>query len=99
MFELIVNKLAEKALKQLDLRNKASLRKILEALDSLEKLGLESPNTKKLKNSKGIFRKRVGRFRILFTIRGNRIDVWIVEIEKDQSKDYPRWISYISGEI
>jgi mRNA-degrading endonuclease RelE of RelBE toxin-antitoxin system len=86
-------------LKKLELRNKTSLRKIFEALDSLEELGLKSSGIKKLKNSNGIFRKRAGRFRILFTIQDSKINVWIIGIEKDSSKDYSRWISYISREI
>ncbi|MFH1545978.1 MAG: hypothetical protein ABIE14_01210, partial [Patescibacteria group bacterium] len=75
MFNLIVNKLAENVLKRMELRNKTSFRRISEALDSLEELGLESPNVKKLKGANRIFRKRTGRFRILFTLQHKRIDV------------------------
>ena len=99
MFDVRVNKLAEDFLKGLSLKSKISLRKILGALDSLEELGLESSNIKKLRGKSKIFRKRIGRFRILFTMQDKKIDIWVIAIEKDSKKDYPRWISYISDEI
>jgi len=51
-----------------------------------------------LKNAPKIFRKRVGRWRILFTIERKKIDVWIIAIEKDTDKDYKRWIAYIASQ-
>lgn len=96
MFEVVLGVIAEEALRRLELRHKASFVRIAEALDSLGELGTQSPNVKRLKNTSGIFRKRVGRFRILFTLKDQQIQIWIIAVEKDTNKDYPRWISYIS---
>ncbi|HHT9138752.1 MAG TPA: hypothetical protein ACFYEK_16100 [Candidatus Wunengus sp. YC60] len=49
-----------------------------------------------LKDKKTFYRlSRVGRWRILFTVKHQVINVWIVAIEKDTDKDYKRWIDYI----
>lgn len=65
-------------------------------MDDLEQNGLQSLNIKSLKNAPKIFRKRVGRWRILFTLERQVINVWIIAIEKDADKDYKQWISYIT---
>jgi len=67
-------------------------------LDELEEKGLQSSNVKSLKNAPKIFRKRGGRWRILFTVKLQILNVWIVAIEKDTDKDYKRWIDYITSQ-
>ena len=64
----------------------------------LKEKGLQSSNGKSLENAPKIFRKRVGRLRILFTVKLQVINVWIVAIEKDTDKDYKRWIDYITSQ-
>lgn len=96
MFKLIVNTFAEETLEKVSLRDKKTFYRLSKALDELEEKGLQSSNVKSLKNAPKIFRKRVGRWRILFTVKLQIINVWIVAIEKDTNKDYKRWIDYIT---
>ena len=96
MFKLIVNTFAEETLEKVSLRDKKTFYRLSKALDELEEKGLQSSNVKSLKNAPKIFRKRVGRWRILFTVKLQIINVWIVAIEKDTDKDYKRWIDYIT---
>ncbi|MFH1429131.1 MAG: hypothetical protein ABIH39_05235 [Candidatus Margulisiibacteriota bacterium] len=96
MYELIVNKFAEETLDQVARKNNKAYIRLSDSLDELEQNGLQASNVKPLKNAPKIFRKRTGRWRILFTIRHKIIDVWIIGIEKDTDKDYKRWINLIS---
>lgn len=98
MFKLIVNTFAEETLEKVSLRDKKTFYRLSKALDELEEKGLQSSNIKSLKNAPKIFRKRVGRWRILFTVKLQIINVWIVAIEKDTDKDYKRWIDYITSQ-
>ena len=98
MFKLIVNTFAEETLEKVSLRDKKTFYRLSKALDELEEKGLQSSNVKSLKNAPKIFRKRVGRWRILFTVKLQIINVWIVAIEKDTDKDYKRWIDYITSQ-
>ena len=97
MYELVINSIAEEVLTTLSLKNKKVFGRISKALDEWEEKGLKASNTKKLTSSEKIFRKCVGRWRILFTIEDKIINVWIVAMEKDTDKDYRKWIRYISG--
>lgn len=98
MFKLIVNTFAEETLEKVSLRDKKTFYRLSKALDELEEKGLQSSNVKSLENAPKIFRKRVGRWRILFTVKLQIINVWIVAIEKDTDKDYKRWIDYITSQ-
>lgn len=98
MFKLIVNTFAEETLEKVSLRGKKTFYRLSKALDELEEKGLQSSNVKSLKNAPKIFRKRVGRWRILFTVKLQVINVWIVAVEKDTDKDYKRWIDYITSQ-
>ncbi len=98
MFKLIVNTFAEETLGKVSLRDKKTFYRLSKALDELEEKGLQSSNVKSLKNAPKIFRKRVGRWRILFTVKLQIINVWIVAIEKDTDKDYKGWIGYITSQ-
>jgi len=95
--EVIVHELAQETLKKLFLKDKKSFNKISIALDELEKKGLKASSIKKLSSTNKIFRKRVGRFRILFTVNLKTFNVWIIAIEKDTKKDYKVWIKYITN--
>jgi mRNA-degrading endonuclease RelE of RelBE toxin-antitoxin system len=95
MYKVIIHRLAEDILIELSERDKKSFYIISQALDEIEKNGLQSSNTKHLSNTNKIFRKRIGRWRILFTIEEKNIHIWIVAIEKDTKKDYKKWIKYI----
>ena len=99
MFKVIVHNVAEDTLVSLFKSDKIMFGRICDALDSLEEKGLESSNLKKLTGTKDIYRKRVGRWRILFTFHENIIDVWIVAVEKDTRKDYNRWIRHITYHV
>ena len=96
MFELVINKFAEDTLNRLSARDKKNFLKIVNALDEIEIKGEKSSNTRLLKNTNGVFRKRTGRWRILFTLNGKTIDIWIIAVEKNTHKDYKKWINYIS---
>ena len=98
MFKLIANTFAEETLEKVSLRDKKTFYRLSKALDELEEKGLQSSNVKSLENAPKIFRKRVGRWRILFTVKLQIINVWIVAIEKDTDKDYKRWIDYITSQ-
>ena len=98
MFKIIINAFAEETIKNISKKDKKAFHRLSDALDDLGRKGLQSSNIKPLKNALKIFRKRVGRWRILFTIEGQAIDVWIVAIEKDTDKDYKRWITYIASQ-
>lgn len=95
MFKVILQENAQRKLDELYSSNQELFKKVMSSLDQLEKKGLKSSNIKKLLNSESIFRKRVGRIRVLFTLDDRQIDVWIIEIEKDTKKDYKRWLKYI----
>lgn len=95
MFELIINSFAEETLEKVSQKDKRTFLRLSKALDEMEQKGLQSSNIKALKNAPKIFRKRVGRWRILFTLERQVINVWIVGIEKDTDKDYKRWINFI----
>jgi mRNA-degrading endonuclease RelE of RelBE toxin-antitoxin system len=96
VYEVIVHEWAEEVLSALVKKDAKTFEKISNALDELEEKGLISTNTKKLLNTNAIFRKRVGRWRILFTSDKNVFHVWIVAVEKDTKKDYKKWIRLIS---
>ena len=100
MYVTIIRPKAKRSLKKID--NKKTQRQIDSALLDLSKNGPQSSQTKKIEGLKHtIYRKRTGRWRIIFTIvkRENQIDIWIIEIEKDTQKDYQRWEKYITSQL
>ncbi len=99
MYKLIINTFAEETLEKVSQKDKKTYLRLSKALDSLEQNGLQSSNITSLKNAPKIFRKRVGRWRILFTLKQEEINVWIIAIEKDTDKDYKRWINFITYHI
>jgi len=97
MYEVIIHELAQETLKKLFLRDRKSFDKISISLDGLAKKGLKLSGIKRLSSANKIFRKRVGRFRILFTVNAKTFHIWIIAIEKDRKKDYKVWIKYITS--
>ncbi|MEI7510817.1 MAG: hypothetical protein WCJ84_01525 [Candidatus Peregrinibacteria bacterium] len=57
----------------------------------------EFSNIKSLSGVPNGYRKRIGRYRILFTLHAEEdiCKVWIIDMEKDTQKDYRKWIAYI----
>lgn len=92
-FELIIKKEAQNIL--ISLRENYS--NLINSLQELSKLWLNSNNIKNIWDD--IFRKRVWRWRILFTIEINNIFVWIIKVEKDTKKDYKKWKDYIKSKM
>ena len=94
MIEVVVEKRAEKALLDMD---RGSQNRVIKAIDSLSEKGLSSSNVRSLSGMKGVFRKRVGRWRILFTYEkaGPLLRIWIIALEKSTKKDYTQWLKYV----
>ncbi len=95
MVQIFIQHLAQKTLDELFDRNQKQFKYIEDAIDNLASKGLASPGVKKLSGTKNIFRKRVGRWRILFTFEGGQIKIWIIAMEKGAKQDYIKWIFYI----
>ncbi len=78
------------------LRDIKMLNRLEAAIDDIENRGLSASNLKQLSHLKNGYRKRVGRYRILFTINHDEqvIHIWIIEIKKSP-KDYRKWIENI----
>lgn len=93
VYNLVLHKKARENLDYTRLYEKKDFWFLIEALSELEQYGLNTNAIKDIGDS--IFRKRVGRRRILFQIELKNIDVWIIAIEKDTQKDYKLWKQYI----
>jgi len=66
----------------------------------LQELKTNFTNSNNIKNIwNWIFRKRVWRWRILFTKNNDIITIWIIDIEKDTQKDYKKWKEYIISKM
>lgn len=93
--QVILSKRARKGLESC--KDSKLQQRILEALRSLRDPNQKQPNTKSLEGIPKGFRRRVGRYRILYTIekRKDVTNVWIIKIEKDTNKDYKDWSQYI----
>jgi len=81
------------------LKNRQSREKeaLMNALDAIAASPLRGANIKHLVHVPDGFRKRVGRYRILYTVheKVRTVRVWIIAMEKDTKKDYDRWMKYI----
>lgn len=96
-FELIIKKEAQNILISLREKQKDDYSNLINSLQELSKFWLNSNNIKNIWDD--IFRKRVWRWRILFTIEINNIFVWIIKVEKDTKKDYKKWKDYIKSKM
>lgn len=95
MPQILIQRLAQETLEELFEQNQKEYKKIAQAINELGKNGLGSSNIKKLSGTKNIFRKRVGRWRVLFTAEGQIFKIWIIAMEKGTKQDYFKWIFYI----
>lgn len=95
MVQIIIQRLAQETLEELFERNQKQYKGIENALDELSQKGFQATHIKKLSGTKNIFRKRVGRWRILFTTGAGIFKVWIIAMEKGTKQDYLKWIFYI----
>jgi mRNA-degrading endonuclease RelE of RelBE toxin-antitoxin system len=99
MIKIFVQRLAEETLQDLFERDYKQYLRIEAAIDEIAKKGLGASQIKKLSGTKNIFRKRVGRWRVLFTFEAEVIKIWIIAMEKGTSQDYFRWIFYIQKNV
>jgi len=93
-------KIEENAKKSLDLmkiKYKTDLVKVINWIKELREKGLSASLIKNIWD--WIYRKRVWRWRILFTIDYEVIKIWIIKMEKDTRKDYYTWKKYILTKI
>lgn len=95
MSQVFIQRLAQETLEGLFHKNQKQYHQISKAIDELKEKGLHASNIKKLQGTKNIFRKRIGRWRILFTAEGTILKIWIIAMEKGTKQDYLRWIFYI----
>ncbi len=96
--KLILHKSVEKRLKKLQEESSKDYLLVSNGLDDLECSGFSSSNIKAVKNSKKVFRKRVGKWRILFTEDGFVLRIWIV-YRKKGPRDYDKWLNFIAQNI
>jgi len=93
-------KIEEKAKQSLDIiksKYKSDLKNIIESLKLLWQNWLKTSGIKNIWDN--IYRKRVWRWRILFTINKKELIIWFIKIEKDTKKDYKLWKNYIIKKI
>ncbi len=93
MYKLILKKKAKNTMELLFLKDRPMHDILLSALIDLQKVGIHDHQIKHIWEQ--IYRKRVGRWRILCTFSPDTIQAWIIEMEKDTDKDYKRWKEYI----
>lgn len=72
-------------------------RPLHDAIDRIAESPLHGPGIKKLFGVPSGYRRRVGRYRILYTTHPAEVllRIWIIDMEKDTKKDYRRWMGYI----
>ena len=93
MHRLILQKKASSCLKYLFVKDKTMHNYIINSLKDLQDRWTKSDNIKNI--WEWIYRKREWRWRILFTIDNDEINIWIIEQEKDTKKDYNKRKRYI----
>lgn len=95
MAQIIIQCLAQETIEELFDKNQKQYKQIEKALSELAQKGLRASRIKKLAGTKNIYRKRTGRWRILFTVAGETFKIWIIAMEKGTKQDYFKWIFYI----
>ena len=75
--------LDKRAEKQLDKLQAITQIKVAQAIQQLSELTKESSGIKKLKKPLVGYRKRVGSYRILFDIEGNKLTIYKIKHRKD----------------
>lgn len=97
MIHLIIHRLATEVLEDLARYERKNYKRIKQALDDLKEKGLETSNCKSISGGYKLFRKRVGRYRILFTVDREEFHIWIIDMKKSP-QDYVRWMLYIHSQ-
>ncbi len=97
MYNLELTRKREEKLDFLKTSDKNLFSLVISELSDIKNSWLKSKNTKNIWDN--IFRKRIWRWRILFTIKNLDITVWIIDIEKDTLKDYKRWKEYVISKM
>ena len=96
---LFFHKTVRKKLIQLEKKEYKNFLLVQKGLDDLELNGFNAQHIKPVKNNKkGIYRKRVGKWRILFTEDGFILRIWIVDRKKGP-RDYEKWVEFIIKNI
>lgn len=96
MFKLEIHKKAIQTLDFLKLKDKNTLKKIIDSLDEITLNWIKNSSIKNIWD--WIFRRRIWRYRILLTFDNKQkhvIHIWIIDLEKDTKKDYKKWKTYI----
>lgn len=96
---ILIQRLAQETLEELFEKNQKQYKLIAQSIDELAEKGIRASHIKKLTGTRNIFRKRAGRWRILFTIDGFILKIWIIAMEKGTQQDYFKWIFYIQRNI
>lgn len=96
---ILIQRLAQETLEELFEKNQKQYGLISKGIDELAEKGIQASLIKKLTGTRNIFRKRVGRWRILFTLDNFAIKIWIIAMEKGTKQDYFKWIFYIQRHI
>ncbi|MDD5213657.1 MAG: hypothetical protein PHG82_04500 [Candidatus Gracilibacteria bacterium] len=97
MYNLELTRKREEKLDLIKNNDKNLFSLVISELSDIKNNGLKSKNTKNIGDN--IFRKRIGRWRILFTIKNLDITIWIIDIEKDTLKDYKKWKEYVISKM
>ena len=93
-------KIEEKAKQSLDLMKIKYPKDLPKVINAIKDLKNNWINVSSIKNIwDWVYRKRVWRWRILFSYWNNEIIIWIIKIEKDTKKDYKVWKTYIISRI
>ncbi len=85
----------------MSIKGKKLAKQLEEALDDIAVSPVRGSNVTSLFKVPNGYRKRVGRYRILYTFHSgeNLVRIWIIDIEKDTRKDYTRWMEYILRQL
>lgn len=99
MARLLLSRRARKSL--LGLKGTKHAKSLEKALEDIAHSPQRGSNVKNLLKVPGGYRKRVGRYRILYTVHAdeNLVRIWIIDMEKDTKKDYARWMGYILKQL
>lgn len=95
MMQITLYRRAKQTLR--DLRDRKMQTRLMHAIDEIAGAPHDGSGSKKLTNLPNGYRRRVGRYRILYTVHNKEkmIRVWIIAMEKDTQKDYQRWMECI----
>lgn len=96
MYKIKIYKKAKDTLDTLHKTWNGDLKNIINWLDEIWSLWIQWPNIKNIWEE--IFRKRVWRWRVLFTF-DDLFHIWIIDLEKDTKKDYKKWKNFILSKM